>query len=121
MRGLTGANIDAYEKITAAGEIEIFRWITFGISCFDAGELEGYNQRLEEENIIRAVFDALIYGWIGQHAPISMWSFEKFFTYYLRLSYKINKRLGCDPHLWKAESSHILEGTDETKALLSGY
>jgi hypothetical protein len=77
MRGLTGPNTDGYEKITTAGEIEIFRWINFGISSFDAGELEGYNQRLEEENAIRAVFDALTYGWIGQHALISMWSFEK--------------------------------------------
>jgi hypothetical protein len=52
MRGLTGPNTDGYEKITAAREIEIFRWINFGISSFSAGEFEGYNQRSEEENTI---------------------------------------------------------------------
>jgi hypothetical protein len=110
LRGLTGPNIDGYEKITSAGEIEIFRWMAFRISSFDEGGLEGYNQRSEEEKSIRAIFDALTYGRIGQLALISMWSFEKFFTYYLRLSYKSNKRLGCDIPIWKAEISQILEG-----------
>jgi hypothetical protein len=72
-----------------------------------------------KKNSIRAVFNALTYGWIGQHALISMWSFEKFFTYYLCLSYKIIKRLGCDPHIWKAETSHILEGIDIKQKLFS--
>jgi hypothetical protein len=49
MRGLTGPNVDGYEKVTSAGEIEMFSWINFGISSFDAGELEGYNQRSEEK------------------------------------------------------------------------
>jgi hypothetical protein len=48
-----------------------------------------------------------------------MWSFEKFFTYHLRLSYKINKWLGCDIPLWKAETSQIIEGIDIRQKLFS--
>jgi hypothetical protein len=41
---MASPNTDGYEKVTAAGEIEIFRWINFAISSIDSGELEGYNE-----------------------------------------------------------------------------